>query len=350
VATRSASLPRGSLLLLAGALAFALLIAELLVRVVAPQHPTPAFVVYPARDSVHQPDPELGMVLRPSIAVPFVFGTHLRTNSMGLRDAEIGPKRPNEIRILSLGDSYAMGYGVELEQSYGKVVGRELAQRFPGRRFSVVSVAVDGYGTEQMLRAYQRFRDRLQPDLVLATFVAGNDVDDNALFERRLQTHLNRPLGSLASHSQLAQLLLRVTFPAWFFFGNRAPGRIAHTIDLLRELEGEFRKSGTPYLMLVIPARHQIRPELEPPVDVLLRLGLDGLVYRQNRAVIAHFERERIPFVDLLPPLVAGDRQERVSFSRDSHLNARGHAIVARAIVDRLQRDYGAVLVGKALR
>lgn len=290
------------------------------------------------------------MVLRPCIAAPFVFGTHLRTNSMGLRDAEIAPKRPDEIRIVSLGDSYAMGYGVELEQSYGKVLERALSRRYPDRRFSVVSVAVDGYGTEQMLRAYRRFRDRLQPDLVLATFVAGNDVDDNALFERRLRTRLNHPFGSLARHSQLAQLFMRVTFPAWFFLSNRDPGRIAHTVDLLRELEAEFRKTDTPYLMLVIPARHQIRPEVELPVTLLLRLGLGDLVYRQNRAVIAHFEREGIPFIDLLPPLVASDGAARVSFSRDSHLNARGHAVVAGEILGRLQRDFGGVLAGKARR
>jgi lysophospholipase L1-like esterase len=327
----------GKLLLLAGGLILGLLAAEGIVRVVAPQHPTLAFVLDPPHDPLHQLDPAVGMVLKPNVAVPFVFGTHVRTNSLGLREGEIGPKRPGELRILSLGDSYAMGYGVELEQSYGKLVERELGRRYPDRTFSVISAGVDGYGTEQMRRTYLRLRGRLQPDFVLATFVAGNDVDDNAMFERRLRTHLNRPLGALAQHSQLAQLLLRVTFPAWFFLGNRDEGGIAHTIDLLRELEATFRASNVPYLMLVIPARHQIRPELEPAVKLLLRAGLGDLVFRQNREIIDHFTRDGIPFIDLLPPLVAADREARVSFVKDSHLNAFGHAVVARAILPRLQ-------------
>jgi lysophospholipase L1-like esterase len=323
----------GNLLLVLGGLAFGLLAAEVITRLVAPQRLTPAFT----NESIHQADPNSGMVLKPNIVAPFVFGTHVATNSLGLRDREFGPKRSGEFRILSLGDSYAMGFGVEVEQSYGKVLERELNWRFPAVTFSVINAGVDGYGTRQMLMSFQRLRRQLQPDFVLATFVAGNDVDDNAVFEERLRTHLNTPVGVLGRNSHAVRLLLRVTFPLWFFLANRDEDNIAHTIDLLRELESTFQEAHVPYLMLVIPARHQIRPSVDPAVGILLDLGFEGLVFRQNRKIIDHFRHDGVPFIDLWPALVARDREVRVSFPNDSHLNALGHEVVAREVLARLK-------------
>jgi hypothetical protein len=172
---------------------------------------------------------------------------------------------------------------------------------------------------------------------VLATFVAGNDVDDNALFEARLRTHLNRPLGPLAQRSQALQLLLKTTFPIWFFLSNRDPSSIAHTIDLLRELEASFNAAHIPCLMLIIPARHQIRPQVETGAQLLTHFAWGRrLLFRQNQAVIDHFRRDAVPYLDTWPALVRADSQRRVSFSKDSHLNAFGHAVVAREILARL--------------
>jgi lysophospholipase L1-like esterase len=324
----------GKLALLGVGLAVSLLLGELLTRLLAPQSLTPAFITDPD-DRIHQRDPELGLVLRPRIDEPFAQGTRLVTNSRGLRDRELGPKGPGEIRILSLGDSYAMGFGVGLDECYGKVLEREL--RLRGISATVVNAGVDGYATKQELLTYRRLRDSVAPDFILATFVAGNDVFDNSVFEDRLATNFSTPLGWVGRHSQLVQLVLRHTFPLWFFWDNREGGRIAHTIRLLRELEGELQAAGVPYLMLVIPARHQIRPEVEPATRLLVGVGLEGFILRQNRRVIEHFQEDGVPYLNLLPPLVAKDRETPVSFADDSHLNAVGHAVIAREVLRKLE-------------
>lgn len=328
----------GKLVLVLGGLACGLIVAELMVRWVAPQSFTQAFVHEPEQDPLHQPDLSLGLTLRPNVTVPFAFGTQVTTNSLGLRDREIGPKGAGELRILSLGDSYAMGYGVALEDSYGEVLERELNRRFPVVTSTVINAGVDGYATEQMLRSFERLHGRLQPDFILATFVAGNDVYDNAVFAARLRTGLNTPTGVLGRNSHVARLLLRHTFPVWFFYGNRAPDRIAYTVQLLRRLESAFREAQVPFLILVIPARHQIRPDAEPAAGILMKLGLRSLVFRQNERVIAHFRRDSIPFLDLWPALAAEDRRSPVSFAEDSHLNVHGHEVVAREVLARLAR------------
>ena len=328
---------RGNLLLLLGGIAFGLLAAELATRLVAPQRLTRAFIPEVGQmASIHRLDANMGLVLKSHLDEAFIFGTHLTTNSLGLRDREIGPKQPGELRVLSLGDSYAFGYGVELEQMYAKVLERGLSRQLSPTIVSVINAGVVGYGTQQQRIAFQRLRRKLQPDFVLATFTAGNDVYENAIFEEQLRTHLQTPLGLVGRHSHLVRLLLKVTFPVWFFLENRDTDHIAHTIELLRELESDFRSAQVPYLILVIPARHQIRPEVEPVAKILMDLGFDGLVFRQNQLVIQHLREDSVPFVDLWGPLVARDQQRRVSFTDDSHLNAIGHEVIAQQILTRL--------------
>ena len=275
-------------------------VAELLTRIVAPQWPTPAFVLSDGEGrSIYKLDSTFGLMLRPNIDEPFVFGTHVKTNALGLRDRDYEPKRPGEFRILSLGDSYAFGFGVELEESYAKVVERELNRQHTGVMFSVINAGVTGYGTRQQQLAFRRLRAELQADFVLATFTAANDVHENAIFEHRLRTHSQTPLGFLGRHSHAARLVLRITFPLWFFLENRDPGRIEHTIHLLRDLETDFQSADVGHLMLVIPARHQIRPSVEPAARMLMDLGLENLVFRQNRSIIGHLQQDRVPYIDL---------------------------------------------------
>ena len=93
--------------------------------------------------------------------------------------------------------------------------------------------------------------------------------------------------------------------------------------------------------MLVIPARHQIRPSVEPAARLLMSVGLESLVCGQNQWVIRHFRQQQVPYLDLWPPLVKQDSVAPVSFVEDSHLNALGHQVVAREIVAHLRRVLG---------
>lgn len=319
-----------------------LTVAEVLLRVLSPQTLTPAFI-WPGREdaALFALDPRYGVVLKPNLDEIAQFGTHVRTNSRGLRDHEFGAKQSDEFRILSLGDSYAFGFGVEVEQSYTKVVEDRLNRELPGRTFSVVDAGVTGYGTKQQDMVLQDLLPVLKPDFVLATFTAGNDVYDNAVFEDQLRTGLQTPLGFVGRHSHLARLFLKASFPLWFFLENREAKRLQHTIRLLEELEAHLREAGLPYLMLVIPARHQIRPSVEPAARLLMSVGLESLVFRQNQWVIRHFRQQQVPYLDLWPPLVKQDSVAQVSFVEDSHLNALGHQVVAREIVAHLRRVLG---------
>jgi GDSL-like lipase/acylhydrolase family protein len=243
-----------------------------------------------------------------------------------------------------LGDSYAFGYGVEVEQSYGKVFEGLFNHTCTGVRISVINAGVSGYGTVQQQLSFHRLLGALQPDFVIASFTAGNDVDENALFEERLRCRRHRT--SSASH--VARLLEKVTFPVWFFLANRDADNIEHTISLLKQFESDLDSANAPFVMLIIPSRHQIWPSVEPGSRLLMALGFDELMFRQNHAVEQHFVQDRVPYIDLWPALVAEDTNSPVSFADDSHLNPHGHEIAA-GVIERYFRDRFAALVPDSL-
>lgn len=95
-------------------------------------------------------------------------------NSRGFRDKEYTFKKPPSIkRIVILGDSFAWGYNVKLEDSFPKVLEKAL-----GEKFQVLSLSVLGYSTDQELILLKQEGLRYEPDIViLALFL--NDVFDN---------------------------------------------------------------------------------------------------------------------------------------------------------------------------
>lgn len=312
------------------------LTAEALVRLVAPQPQTPLL------DGLGPPglarlDPVYGWTWTPGFRGRGLHDTTVVVNSLGLRDREYGFTADDEVRILSLGDSFAFGTGVELEETYGKLLERMLSARFPAATVSVVNAGVVGWSQHQMIRAVSDLHARLQPDLALATFVAGNDVQENGLFAGRLAQGVKTPLGIVGRHSHVAHLLLKTLFPVTRLVANRSASGIAATVALLRRLEAELATVGLPYVMVVIPARHQVRPEREAWTAALRAIGLGGYLFRQNRAIVAHFVAEGVPYVDPTPALAARDAIDPVMFDDDAHTNPLGHTIIAERIAERME-------------
>ncbi len=99
-----------------------------------------------------------------------------RFSSQGLRDREFGPKREGERRILLLGDSFAMGWGLEEEETISRRL--EAMLRESGRDVTVINAGVTGYGPWQELGLLEDVGFRLEPDLVLLQLFPGNDVDN----------------------------------------------------------------------------------------------------------------------------------------------------------------------------
>lgn len=171
VPTRSKRILARLALILGGVLAGAAA-AEVILRVFLPQ--TLGLRWY-TREGV--------MVHVPGLRATYVrpeYRTRVEINSDGLRDREYPPgKPPGAYRILVLGDSYAEGLQVSVEQTFPKRIEALLAEARPEMRIEVVNAGIAGYGTADELRYLEAYGGRWRPDLVLLAFYSGNDVRNN---------------------------------------------------------------------------------------------------------------------------------------------------------------------------
>jgi hypothetical protein len=106
------------------------------------------------------------------VSIPF------RINGQGMRADHdfVYDKAPGRKRIVSLGDSFTLGYEVDAEQCFSSVLEREL--RAQGRDVEVLNCGVSGYSNAEELLYLERELYKYHPDVILVSFY-GNDLADN---------------------------------------------------------------------------------------------------------------------------------------------------------------------------
>jgi lysophospholipase L1-like esterase len=130
-------------------------------------------------------DPVVGIKNRPG-ARGFItcpeYDMEFVISSRGLRDREIPYEKPvGTSRVLCLGDSFTIGFGVRAEETYPKVLERRLAaEDYSGRAWEVLNAGVGGTGTAHQLAFYLEEGRRYEPDVVVLA-VCANDFWDNVV-------------------------------------------------------------------------------------------------------------------------------------------------------------------------
>jgi HEAT repeat protein/lysophospholipase L1-like esterase len=239
-------------------------------------------------------------------------------NRDGLRDREHPlEKAPGATRVVCLGDSVTLGFGLRPDQAWPQQLQDLLAAE--GSTFEVFNMGLGGWSTRQEAIAYRRIARRYRPDLVLLG-VCLNDLPE-------LQNNLTRPPHWLSFLHERSALVRRVV---------RAEAREVQSVEELltrpdkpqvraafgrffaelEALDREIRTDGAHLAVLVLPYRFQVKAGAPPPTA---------------QREIASFCRERsLPVLDLLPPLKqAGDD----AFLDEPHLSAAGAQVVAEAIL-----------------
>jgi hypothetical protein len=132
----------------------------------------------PAFRTLFLDDPRVGYRLRPGASTTYStveFSTDIRINAQGVRDdRDIGPKAPDERRVVVLGDSLVLSVQVPLAQTFCKLLEARLAAADPAHRWRVIDAGVQGYGPVDEWLFYKHVVSAFQPDLVLVAAFVGN--------------------------------------------------------------------------------------------------------------------------------------------------------------------------------
>lgn len=153
------------LLVLTLATVAALLAAEGISRML-PRQPEPPVKIY---------DPQTGFRLRPGMRSTWTVENPGRFafNSSGFRDNEWNAAKHTPYRVAVLGDSFAEALQVNLDQSFPKLIEKQLPN------VEVMNFGVNGHGQVEELLTYRTYVRPFRPDLVVLAFFPGNDCLDN---------------------------------------------------------------------------------------------------------------------------------------------------------------------------
>jgi len=118
-----------------------------------------------------------GYVHKPSKTVEKLMGVSLRTNQAGFRGPDFSQPKPKDVfRILAVGDSFTLGWGVKEEETFAHRLQQKLAGVVAGKKVEVLNLGHGNYGMFQEAELLRRVSSSLQPDLVLLFFYI-NDAE-----------------------------------------------------------------------------------------------------------------------------------------------------------------------------
>jgi lysophospholipase L1-like esterase len=255
-------------------------------------------------------------------------GVTVTTNSKGLRDHEHAYEiAPGVTRVLVLGDSITLGWGIPMEDSYPKVLERQLNGGAPNGAYEVVNAGVGNYTTSRIIGLYRHELHKYAAPVVVFSFFINNANDQPDSRVRFLfETPLQFPV-FLWSRAQRVTTRYNVGkgFDAYYADlysdGNPMYQRFR---DNLGSFLKELRAAGKRVVLVSLP-------------DVL---HLQEPSYRYqaiNDKVFAIAREADVPTLDLFPSVKGMAPQEIMNTPEDRHPNSEGHRRMGQALYDFLK-------------
>jgi hypothetical protein len=270
------------------------------------------------------------------------FRIHIHINQFGLRNDEEVEAAAN--RLWVVGDSFTFGWGVERQETYGAVMGQRLG-------LPSYNVASPGTG----VCGWQTLLGRMPKDIRPAAVVVGLTVENRVVpmdcaADAKKSAESLAPAPSPGFDVLTAKMFLTEHFAIYNFFAvvlkrvdvvtlvleklniindarlvefhNSTPEQLmsglASTAFELERLRAMLAP-GTPFVVMVIPTRFEIRDDL--PLHREMRLGVE-----------AEMAKRGIDYVDMIDAFKAVDHT-KTSFAHDGHWTPLGHQIAAEQVV-----------------
>ncbi len=267
-------------------------------------------------------------------------------NSKGLRDVEHEYKKAkNTFRILGLGDSFTWGTGVELKNTYLKLLERMLNREIRNK-VETINAGIPGWGTAQELIFFKEEGYKYNPDLVTLGFYVFNDYLDNTLlglYKIKNKKLIRSIPPSLPYPISLREFLFNsnsIFAPGFYikksFFLKSITNRINNltsfssyfSIDpdyylgnlLIEELSNEVKKHNAKFLLIVIPSspvHSRELSEVEPS--------------KNYKELIRCCKKLKINYLDLYPVLKTNyEKLDSFFIPADGHFTIEGNQLVAK--------------------
>jgi lysophospholipase L1-like esterase len=343
-------------LLLVGSIIFSLVTVEIALRI------WDAPITRDRLVQIHRASPTLGWDLKPGSAGYGALGEFYQINAAGLRDTSSASptKQAGTYRIVTIGDSFTFGMGVDLEDTYPKQLERILStENLP---VQVINCGVIGHNMWQHLETLKRKALPYQPDLIVL-----------GIFEDDLMKSVRPPATTVEGYegkNPFAKKRRKSLF-SWSYLRN-----FLSNIEALYEHKYRSFDQRTRYLRSIADRKKMWGPENPKDSNYKIMAGkFENQFYAKFAVALGEFARaaeaagskvlvamipdsvqlndphmkvvnqfvsnaaneHRLPFLDLTPILEVQENLESLYlFPHDAHNSPKGLRLIAEAIAAKI--------------
>jgi lysophospholipase L1-like esterase len=254
-----------------------------------------------------------------------LMGVDFRTNAHGLRDREVSYERtPGKLRIVMVGDSLTVGWGVEVESTFSKRIERLYAAAGIAE---VINLGVGNYNTVQEVQAFLTKGRRYRPDVVVLSYFV-NDAE--LLVPTTPPSRLMRACQACVfvtgrSDALMRQFFGRMDWAQYYLslYDDGASRGWLAAREAIGRLADVARQDGIKMLVASLPELHDVADYRFGRVTDLVRQAA-----QENGAA----------FVDVLPYLKDQPSSKLWVTPPDPHPNAWANELIARGLFEALQK------------
>jgi lysophospholipase L1-like esterase len=270
------------------------------------------------------------------------YDTSYSVNSAGFRDTEASLQRP---RIVVLGDSFAMGWGVSQSEAFPKVL-----ERLTGEK--VLNAAISSYATAREASLIDRIDTSEMHTLVIE--YCNNDLEENEDFYQRGNTLRSRSEKEYSSlvHAQSERTGYYPGKYALFLFkwGMKYLARMWLKAEIFPEPGEQVFHGGRPEIdeasLFLNALSHASRKDLRKVNIIAIETTERGFPAPEFRKqMIERVTRRALPenlshlhFLDVSDILTADHY-----FVLDDHLTSEGHALIAKRLASQIANQKGSL-------
>jgi len=304
--------------------------------------------------------------------------TYIKTNSMGLRNRQITTPKPKDtIRILFVGDSYTLGWGVDENETFPRLTENILRANFPDKDIEVINAGMPTTGPDYYYLFIKNEIDRLEPDIIVVGFWMVDDIPDDMYYTDWLTTDNNglpieikrrSEFVDIEGNSLPVDLPLKYKIPYLrdlhlFSFiadmlipftktdGDQQNGfspraclylRSCHDLDeakiktkkLFVAMKNLADKHSVRMLTVFIPAEFEIDRTARPKYGIEVQLTQTDKNYPYEE-FSSFFKGNGIDYMDIRGKFLENS-DIRSYFEKDNHWNTNGHKLAAEVISKKL--------------
>lgn len=278
-----------------------------------------------------------GLTLKPNVKAK-IGKSNVWINSKGLRDYEYQYRKDKDVfRLIAIGDSFAFGWGLDLQNIYCKWLEKKLNENFNQLHYEVINFGVPNYNTYQELVYLKEEGLKYSPDLLIVGYYLNDaEIIDLTTYQQTKKDPMPRQI------EYERDALLKKSY--FYRFSKRRIGNIAIklkkvTPNYIKNFNGPGWEISKKSLIEISSLAKQNNFKVILVIFPIL-VDLREYAFIEIHNLITATSKELgfyvIDMLDHFKYYKAGDL--RVSIE-DGHINNLGHKITADAIYDLLIKE-----------